>query len=256
MSTRRLALFLAASLCLPGAGPTLAQTRPLTIFAAASLREALDEIARAFVATGQARPVLSYAGSNQLAQQIEQGAPADVFVSADTNWMDELATRGLLRAGTRRDLLGNSLVLIGAAGSRPVTIDRTLDLAGLLKGGRLATPDLVAVPAGKYAKASLEALGLFAQVKNHLAPAENVRVALAYVARGEAPLGIVYATDAAAQPKVAVLGTFPKDSHPPITYPVAGLSASANPQMQAFLAFLDSAEARRIFEARGFTVLR
>ncbi|MDB5545601.1 MAG: molybdenum transporter substrate-binding protein [Hyphomicrobiales bacterium] len=253
--TRRSALVLAAALSL-GAPAARAQGRPLTIFAAASLKEALDEAAAAFAASGAARPVLSYAGSNQLARQIEQGAPADLFLAADEEWMDHLAKGGLIRAETRRALLGNALVLVGPAGTPRVEIGRDTNLAGLLKGGRLAVPDMAAVPAGRYAKAALESLGLFEQVKTRIAGTENVRVALALVARGEAPFGIVYATDAAAEPQVGVAGTFPAGSHPPIIYPAAITASSTHPDAGAFLEFLRGDTAARIFLARGFTVLR
>lgn len=247
-----LAALLAASFCGTRAG---AQTRPLTVFAAASLKEALDEVAVAY-ASGRARPVVSYAGSNQLARQIEQGAPADVFLSADEDWMDYLASRNLIRPGSRRALLGNALVLIGPAGAPTIDIGRATDLSGLLKGGRLAVPDMAAVPAGRYAKAALESLGLLGQVKDRIVGVENVRVALALVARGEAPFGIVYATDAAAEPKVSVAGTFPPDSHPAISYPAAIMASSTHPDASAFLEFLGGETASRIFRARGFTVLR
>jgi molybdate transport system substrate-binding protein len=253
-ATRRRALAAGLALAFCG-GRVGAQERPLTIFAAASLKEALDEVAAAY-AKGRAKPTLSYAGSNQLARQIEQGAPADVFLSADEDWMDYLASRNLIRTGSRRTLLGNSLVLIGPAGTSSVSIGRNTDLAGLLKGGRLAVPDLMAVPAGRYAKGALESLGLFEQVRSRIAGTENVRVALALVARGEAPFGIVYATDAAAEPKVAVAGAFPRDSHPRIAYPAAITSASSHPDAAAFLDFLRGETASRIFQARGFTVLR
>jgi molybdate transport system substrate-binding protein len=250
--TRRSALGLVAALAC-SASAARAQGRPLTIFAAASLKEALDDVAAAFAG---ARPAISYAGSNQLARQIEQGAPADLFLSADEEWMNHLAKGSLIRADTRGDLLGNALVLIGPAGTQPVEISRNTDLASLLKGGRLAVPDMLAVPAGRYAKAALESLGLFEQVKARIAGTENVRVALALVARGEAPFGIVYATDAAAQPQVAVAGTFPRGSHPPIVYPAAITTSSTHPGAAAFLEFLRSETAARIFQARGFTVLR
>lgn len=252
--TRRHALALAAALPVSTAR---AQARPLVVFAAASLKEALDEATGAYAAaSGAARPVLSYAGSNQLARQIEQGAPADVFLSADEDWMDYLSQRGLIRAGSRRSLVGNALALIGPAGAPRVEISRGLDLVGLLKGGRLATPDMSAVPAGRYAKTALESLGLFEQVKARIAATENVRVALALVARGEAPLGIVYATDAAAEPKVAIIGVFPPGAHPPIAYPGAITAAATHPEAGAFLDFLASEAAARIFVARGFTLLR
>ncbi len=253
--TRRSALALAGALSL-GSTVARAQGRPLTIFAAASLKEALDDVAAAYTAGGGARTAISYAGSNQLARQIEQGAPADLFLSADEEWMDYLAKNGLIRAASRRDLLGNALVLVGPAGTPHIEIGRDTNLAGLLKGGRLAVPDMAAVPAGRYAKAALESLGLFAQVKDRIAGTENVRVALALVARGEAPFGIVYATDAAAERQVGVAGTFPAASHPPIIYPAAITASSTHPDASAFLDFLRSEAATRIFVARGFTVLR
>lgn len=253
--TRRRALALAAALSL-GASGARAQARPLTVFAAASLKEALDEAAAVWTQGGGARPALSYAGSNQLARQIEQGAPADLFICADEDWMDYLAKGGLIRPETRHDLLGNALVLVGPAGAPHVDIGPGTDLAGLLKGGRLAVPDMKAVPAGRYAKAALESLGLFDRVKARIAGAENVRVALALVARGEAPLGIVYATDAAAEPNVTVVGTFPAMSHPPIAYPAAVTAAATHAQAGAFLEFLRGEAASRIFQARGFAVLR
>jgi molybdate transport system substrate-binding protein len=253
--TRRSALALAGALSLR-ASAAGAQARPLTIFAAASLKEALDGVAAAYAASGGGRPAISYAGSNQLARQIEQGAPADLFLSADEEWMDYLARNGLIRAASRRDLLGNALVLVGPAGTPHVEIGRDTNLAGLLKGGRLAVPDMAAVPAGRYAKAALESLGLFDQVKARIAGTENVRVALALVARGEAPYGIVYATDAAAEPQVAVAGTFPEGGHPPIIYPAAITASSTRSDASAFLEFLRTETAARIFQARGFTVLR
>jgi len=254
--TRRSSLVGAATLMLSGARPAQAQARPLTIFAAASLREAMEAAALAFAAAGHRRPVLSYAGSNQLARQIEQGAPADLVFTADEEWMDYLAARQLLRPHSRRSLLGNSLVLVGPAGTgRQIAINRTLNLAGLLGGGRLAMPD-PSVPAGRYARAALENLGLFAAVRGQIAASENVRVALAYVARGEAPLGLVYRTDALAEPKVAILGTIPKESHPLISYPIAITASTQHGDAERFLAFLQDASARAIFEKHGFSILR
>jgi molybdate transport system substrate-binding protein len=215
------------------------------VLAAASLQEAMSEAADAWTRGGHPAPVLSFAGSSALARQIEQGAPADLFVSADEEWMDTLDRQGLLRPDTRADLLGNRLVLIAPKGS---TAQSLADLGD----GRLALADTDAVPAGKYAKAALENLGQWQGVADRIAPAENVRAALVLVERGEAPLGIVYATDAMASEKVRVVLTFPAESHPPIRYPIAILATSSDPDAAAFLAFLASPEARRIFARHGF----
>jgi molybdate transport system substrate-binding protein len=204
---------------------------------------------------------ISYAGSSALAKQIESGAPADVFISADLAWMKYLAEKNLLRADSERRLLGNRIVLIapkdGTAqtdGAKPVEIGPGFPLADALGDGRLVLCDL-AVPCGKYGKAALEALGVWGAVEGRIAFAENVRAALAFVSRGEAPLGIVYATDAAADPGVAIAGVFQEDSHPPIVYPVAVTVESQNPAAAAFVAFLASAKAGAVFEKAGFTVL-
>lgn len=175
-----------------------------------------------------------------------------MFFSADTDWMDYLQQRNLIDAASRKALLGNRLVLIGANGSKPVTIAPRFNLASALGGGRLALADPASVPAGKYGKAALTALGVWDSVTSHLAPAENVRVALEYVARGEAPYGIVYATDARIAPQVKVVGTFPENTHPPIVYPVA-LTRDATPTARDFLAFLSGSEARAIFKKAGFS---
>lgn len=215
------------------------------MLAAASLQEAMGEAADAWAMGGHPAPVLSFAGTSALARQIEQGAPADLFVSADEEWMDTLERQGLLRPGTRGDLLGNRLVLIAPKGSA------ARGLADL-GDGRLALADTEAVPAGKYAKAALEHLGEWPGVADRIAPAENVRAALALVERGEAPLGIVYATDAMASAKVRVVRVFPADSHPPIRYPVAILATASDPDAAALRAFLASPEAQRIFARHGF----
>ena len=223
------------------------------VFAAASLKNALDEVA----AMSPAKPTISYGASSALAKQIEAGAPAQVFVSADLDWMDYLEQRKLLRAGTRRNLLGNKLVLIApAASATKAQIAPGFPLAQLLGNGRLATADPAHVPAGKYTKAALEKLGVWDSVANRLAPAETVRAALALVARGEAPLGTVYSTDAAAEPKVRVVAQFPDGLHAPIVYPMA-LTSSAPPLGVAadFLALLASPAARHVFEKHGFTPL-
>ena len=237
------------------ATPALAGPAPLVIFAAASLKNALDAAASLHAAqTGKMAPRISYAGSNTLARQIEQGAPADLFLSADLEWMDHLAGLGLIKPETRIDLLGNRLVLVGAANAAAIDLRQGLDLVPALAGGRLALCN-AAVPAGRYGKAALENLGAWNAVKDRLAPAENVRAALLFVARGEAPLGVVYRTDAAAAAQVKILGTFPEDSHPPIIYPVAIPKDSANPDAVAFLAFLRGSAARAVFEQQGFVVL-
>ncbi|MCJ2035957.1 molybdate ABC transporter substrate-binding protein [Methylobacterium sp. J-068] len=241
--------------CLTGAVPARA-AEPATVFAAASLKNALDEIAAAYGKTGKPAPKISYAASNTLAKQIEQGAPADLFFSADLDWMDYLAKKDLIRPDTRVNLLANSIVLIAPKESRAeVRMGPGLDLAGALGSGRLAMGNVEAVPAGKYGKAALEKLGAWAGVKDRVAQAESVRAALLLVSRGEAPLGIVYATDAAADANVRVVATFPADSHPPIVYPVAITKDSVNPDAAALLADLRGPAARAAFEKQGFTVL-
>jgi molybdate transport system substrate-binding protein len=227
-----------------------AHGQTVTIFAAASLKNALDEAA----ALQQPRPVIAYGASSALARQIENGAPADIFISADLDWMNYLEKKGLLAAGTRRNLLGNRLVLVAPA-SRPLTLQPAPGFAieRALGSGRLALADPQSVPAGKYAKAALEKLGVWQDVAGRIAPAENVRAALAFVARGEAPLGIVYQTDANEERKVMVAGVFPAASHPPIVYPAAALKG-AKPGAAAFLERLGSARARAIFGKHGFTV--
>jgi len=224
----------------------------LTVFAAASLRNALDENAKAYQATTGDRIAVAYAASSALAKQIEAGAPADLFVSADLDWMDYLEQRRLVRPATRRNLLGNRLVLIAPAGSKvSVSIAPGFPIAKLLDGGRLAMANPDSVPAGRYGKASLTALGVWKDVEAKVAAAENVRAALLLVSREEAPLGIVYATDAAAEPRVKIVGTFPENTHPPIVYPGA-VTASGKPAAGAFLDWLGGPEARKIFRKHGF----
>jgi molybdate transport system substrate-binding protein len=225
---------------------------PVTIFAAASLKNALDEVGKAYTdATGT--PVrISYASSSVIARQIEEGAPADIFISADVDWMDELAKRGLIVASSRRNLLANHLALIAPASSTvKIEIRRGMPLAAALGGGRLAVagPD---VPAGRYAQASLQALGVWPSVEGHLARGENVRATLAFVARGETPLGIVYDTDAKVEPAVRIVGLFPENTHPPIVYPVARVAASHNPDAEAVLQFIEGPKAAAIFARYGF----
>jgi molybdate transport system substrate-binding protein len=234
-----------------------AQGGGMVVFAAASLKNALDEIAAAWAKdTGKPGPRISYAASSALARQIEQGAPADLFISADLDWMDYAAGKNLIRPDTRFNLLGNKIVLIAPRDSRTTTLALTAgDLARALAGGKLSMGNVDAVPAGKYGKAALEKLGAWTSVKDSIAQAENVRAALVLVARGEAPLGIVYSTDAAAEPGVKIVATFPADSHPPITYPAALARESKNADASSFLDFLRSAKARAVFEKQGFTVL-
>lgn len=259
--TRR--IWLSALACLlPLAGQPARAAEPVVIFAAASLKNALDEASALWAKqTGKATRI-SYAGSNALAKQIEAGAPADLFISADEAWMNYAEKAGSIRSGSRFDLLRNALVLIAPAGAGAgadpqiaLAPDLGSTLSKALAGGKLAMANTDAVPAGKYGKAALDKLGAWEAVKGQVAQAENVRAALLLVARGEAPLGIVYATDAAAEPKVRVVATFPSDSHPPITYPAALTKDSANPDAAAFLAFLTSPPARGAFERQGFTVI-
>jgi molybdate transport system substrate-binding protein len=238
------------------AGAPRAQEQTITIFAAASLKNALDDVNAKFAKATGIRTVASYAASSALMKQIEQSAPADVFVSADTDWMDYGAQKKLVREDTRINLLGNALVLIAPKDSKvgSVAIGPGFDLAALAGDGRIATGDVRFVPVGKYAKAALEKLGAWEAAERKFAYAENVRAALILVARGEAALGIVYATDAKVEPNVKVVGTFPPDSHPAIVYPVA-LTASAKPHAAQYLAFLRSQEAKNVFESYGFTFL-
>jgi len=229
-----------------------ARAETLTVFAAASLKGALDANVNAYQAKNGDRIVVSYAASSALAKQIEAGAPADLFISADLDWMDYLEQRKLIRADTRRNLLRNRLVLIAPAGSNvSVNIAPGFPIAKLLGGGRLAMANPDSVPAGKYGKASLAALGVWKDVESKVAAAENVRAALALVSRAEAPLGIVYSTDAAAEPRVKVAGTFPENTHPPIIYPIA-VTASGKAASGAFEDWLGGSEARKIFGKYGF----
>jgi molybdate transport system substrate-binding protein len=236
--------------------PAFAQDKRLTVFAAASMKNALDDISAAYTAKSGVRIVASYAASSALAKQIEQGAPADIFASADTDWMDYAIAKKAVNEPTRINLLGNSLVLIASKDSKldKVAIGPGFDLAKLAGDGRIATGDVKAVPAGKYAKAALEKLGAWQAAEPKFAMAESVRAALALVARGEAPLGIVYSTDARVEPGVKIVGTFPAGSHPAIIYPVAA-TTTAKPEAAGYLAFLRSAAAKAIFEKYGFAFL-
>lgn len=249
-----LAALVWAGLALPGVAS--AQTRDVVVFAAASLKNALDEAGAAWTRDTGKRVVMSYAASNALAKQIEAGAPADIFFSADLDWMDYAGSKGLIKPESRVSLLGNSLVLVAPKGSAvQVELKAGLDLAAILGTNRLAMGHVDAVPAGKYGKAALEHLGAWAGVKDRTAQTENVRAALLLVSRGEAPLGIVYRTDAASDPNVTIVATFPVGSHPPIVYPVALTTDSSNPDAAAFLGFLRSDKAKPFFEKQGFTLL-
>jgi len=240
--------------------PVMAQAQvpagTVTVFAAASLKESMDEAAAAYQKATGVAVTTSYAASSTLARQIEQGAPAEVFFSADLEWMDYLQQRDLVRGADRHNLLGNTLVLVAPAhaGTGPVDPATPGAIARALgTDGRLAVGQTATVPAGKYARASLEALGQWDALSPRLAEAESVRAALMLVSRGEAPLGIVYGSDAQAEPKVKVVGTFPATSHPPIVYPVAPL-AKASPQARAFVQWLQGPAAKDIFRRRGFSL--
>jgi molybdate transport system substrate-binding protein len=256
-TTRRLAfLLLCAAIGGATTVPAAAQGKEPLIFAAASLKNALDDIAGQWQRTTGKKVTISYAASNTLIKQIEQGAPADIFISADLDWMDYGQQKGLIKPETRANLLGNRLVLITPrdAGTT-VNIQPKFDLAGALAGGRLTMANVDAVPAGKYGKSALEKLGVWDSVKDRTAQAENVRAALLLVSRHEAPLGIVYQTDAASDPGVRIAGTFPENTHPPIIYPIALTKDSQNPDAKEFMTYLGSPTARAAFEKQGFTVL-
>jgi molybdate transport system substrate-binding protein len=244
-------LLLAFALLAPG----LARAADVTVFAAASLTDALGQVGKAYEQRAKHTVAISFAASSVLAHQIEHAKGADMFVSADSDWMDYLDQRGLIARDTRRNLLGGHLVLIAPADSRlALRIEPHFDLKGALHGGRLAIADPESVPAGRYGRAALTALGVWNDVATQLAPAENVRAALAYVSRGETPLGIVYATDAKAEPRVRIVDAFPDSTHPPIVYPVA-LTKDAKPLARDFLRYLESSEALSVFEKAGFVIL-
>jgi len=255
---RRRAFLLALACLVAAAGRAAAAPPPparadVVIFAAASLQTALDALTpQAERATG-VHLRIAYAASSALARQIESGAPADLFVSADLDWMDYLADRRLIQAASRVNLAGNALVLV-ASKAHPVTlaIAPGFAIAAALGNGRLALADPDAVPAGKYARAALTSLGVWPAVEHRIAPAADVRAALRLVARDEAPLGIVYRSDAVAEPDVVMVGTFPEGTHPPIVYPMA-LTATAGPGAPAVLAFLRTDAARKVLDAQGFT---
>lgn len=241
-----LALFVATA-------PADAQRKPPLVLAASSLQESLTAAADIWARAGHPRPILSFAASSALARQIISGAPADLFISADESWMDEVAAKGLTRPGTRMSFLSNRLVLIApVAGRQVVRIAPGFPLLRALGAGRLAMADPAAVPAGRYAKQALTRLDLWRGVAARIAPAENVRAALLLVERGEAPLGIVYATDARASRRVHVAGVFPLDTHPPISYPLALLRTSTSPDAEPFRRFLVSPRGKAIFRRHGF----
>ena len=229
----------------------------VTIFAAASLKNALDEVMAAWQKETGKEATASYAASSALAKQIESGAPADIFISADTDWMDYVAKKNLIKADTRHNLLGNRIVLVASKDKAdPVEIKKGFDLAKLLGDGRLAMGAVDSVPAGKYGKAALESLGVWSSVESKVVGAESVRAALLLVSRGEAPYGIVYQTDAAADKEVKIVGAFPDDSHPPIIYPIAALAESKNADASSLLEFIQSDKAAEFFTKQGFTILK
>ena len=249
-------LSLALCLTLPAFAAPARADEPLVIFAAASLKTALDAAAVGFHADGGPEVKISYGGSLALARQIVAGAPADIFASADEESMDEAAKANAIKAGSRFDLLGNQLVVVAPKQSTLETLPLTPEaFTQAIGAGHLATGEVATVPVGRYAKAALQNLGLWTAVEPHLAMTDNVRAALAFVARGEAPLGIVYATDAVADPTVKVVATFPEPSHAPILYPFALTASSHNMAADKFLTYLKSSTARPIFERQGFKVL-
>jgi molybdate transport system substrate-binding protein len=249
-------LLIALLLCGAAASHAFAQDKTLTVFAAASMKNALDDVDAAYTAKTGVKVAASYAASSALARQIEQGAPADVFLSADTDWMDYADQKKTINDATRVNLLGNKIVLIAPTNSpiSNVTIGQGFDLAKLVGDGRVTTGDVQSVPVGKYAKAALEKLGAWDAAASKFAMAESVRAALTLVSRKEAVLGIVYETDAKVDPGVKIVGAFPQGSHPPIIYPVAA-TVNAKPDAAGYLDFLRSSAARAIFEKYGFTVL-
>lgn len=233
-----------------------ARAETVNVFAAASMKTALDDVAKLWKTQSGKEIVATYGSSGTLAKQIAEAAPADIFISADLAWMDDVAKKNLIRPDSRKTLVGNTLVLVGATGTDlKIELAKDSNLAASLGSEKLAVGDVKSVPAGKYAKAALENLGLWASVEPNLVMQENVRSALALVARGEAKLGIVYGSDAVAESKVQVIADFPEASHAPIVYPIAVIAASTNPDAQSFLDFLFSKEAQLIFKANGFTLL-
>jgi molybdate transport system substrate-binding protein len=252
----RLGSLLLAAALVVAPGLAHADANGPTVFAAASMKTALDAIVAAWKAKTGKTVVVSYGSSGTLAKQIEAGAPADLFISADQKWMDVLAKDGAIKPDTRVDLLGNTLVLVAAAvTTKPMTIEKGFDLSGALGDGKLAVCTVTSCPAGIYGKEALTKLGVWSAVEPKLAQADNVRAALLLVSRGEAKYGIVYGTDAKAEPKVKVVGTFPESSHAPIVYPVAVTKDARSPDAAALESYLRSPEAKTILEGLGFTVL-
>jgi molybdate transport system substrate-binding protein len=253
----RFVVILSLIATIAGAPQPLAAQESITVFAAASLKNALDETDAAFSKATGNKVVASYEASSALAKQIEQGAPADVFISADLRWMDYAAEHKLIRPETRVNLLGNRLVLIAGSDSKldKVDIAKGFDIAQLAGDGRIAVADVKAVPAGLYAKAALQSLGAWAAAEPKLAMAANVRATLAFVARGETPIGIVYETDAKVEPKVKIIAVFPDGSYPPVTYPMAATAATGNPAVARYLNFLRTGAAKAIFARYGFSFL-
>jgi molybdate transport system substrate-binding protein len=244
----------------PLQSPARAQDGPIVVFAAASLKNALDAINAQWEKDTGKKASISYAASSALAKQIEQGAPAQMFISADLDWMDYVAGKNLIKPETRSNLLGNRIVLIAPKDkaqntTKAIEIKPGFDLAKVLGDGRLAMANVDSVPAGKYGKAALEKLGVWDSVSGKTAQAENVRAALLLVSRGEAPAGIVYQTDAAADRSVEIIGAFPENTHPPIIYPIALTSTATSPDAATFLAYIRSDRAKPLFEVQGFTVL-
>ena len=253
---RRLRLLFAFLLLAPIACAGAARAQDLTVFAAASLTDAMKDVSAAWQKQGHPALRMSFGASSTLARQIEQGAPANLFASADEKWMDYLAKANLLADGTRRDLLSNQLVLIvPAAHARTIAINPSLDIDALLgPGGRLAVGDPAHVPVGIYAEQALRNLGMWDSVQPRLARTDDVRSALLLVERGEAPAGIVYATDAAVSKAVMIAGTFPADSHDPVSYPFAVTKSGDSAEARALMTFLSGAPARAVFAQRGFKV--
>lgn len=256
--TFALALFPVTSTMHARAEAPAVDSTTITIFAAASLKNALDSAAAAYEKTSGQKAVISYAASSALAKQIEQAAPADIFISADLDWMKYLADKALIKTGSTFNLLGNKLVLVAPEDSKTtLKIAKDFPLADTLGDSKLAMADVKAVPAGKYGKAALEHLGVWAAVEPKVAQSDNVRSALALVARGEAPFGIVYQSDAVSEPKVKVVDTFPEESHAPIIYPLGITAASSKADAaDGFIKYLKSDEGHKHFTAQGFTVLK
>ena len=252
--SRRIALALIAGLLLTAAAPV--QAKDLLVFAAASLKNAAEDIGKAYEATGAGKVTYSFAASSDLAKQIENGAPAVIFISADTKWMDYLADRKLIVTDSRRDLLGNRLVLIAPSDSTmSVKLAEGAPLAQSLGGGKLAMADPDSVPAGRYGKASLDKLKLWSSVESSVVRAKDVRATLAFVERGEAAAGVVYATDAMVSKKVRIVDEFPEASHPKIVYPIALIAGKDDASAHAFYDYLNGPKARGVFLDYGFSII-